>query len=112
MENEINQLNPNKARGVGGIPTNILKGTSDILKSPLTKLYNISVEKQQFPRNLKFANVTPLFKKDDNTGKTNYRSVSVLPSTSKLFERLTFKQITNLCSKQNFTLSSWISKRL
>ena len=52
------------------------------------------MENQLFPHYLKFANVTPLFKKDDNTDKTNYRPVSVLPSTSKLFERLMFKQIT------------------
>ena len=44
MKTEINLLSPNKAPGVDDIPTNILKGTSDILKSPLTKLYNISVE--------------------------------------------------------------------
>ena len=83
MEMEINQLNPKKAPGVDGIPANILKRASDILKSPLTELYNISMENQQFPDNLKFSNVTPLFKKDDNTDKANYRPVSVLPSTSK-----------------------------
>ena len=77
-----------------GIPPNILKGTSDILKSPLTKLHYISIDNRKFPRNLKFANVTPLFKKDANNDKVNYRPVSVLPSTSKLFERLMFKQIT------------------
>ena len=58
---------------MNGIPANILKGASDILKSPLTELYNISIENQRFPDNLKFANVTPLFKKDDNTDKANYR---------------------------------------
>ena len=78
MEMEINQLNPKKAPGVDGIPANILEGSSDILKSPLTELYNISMENQQFPDNLKFANVTPLFKKDDNTDKANYRPVSVI----------------------------------
>ena len=91
METEINLLNPNKAPGVDGIPANILKGTSDTLKSPLTKLYNIFVENRQFPQNLKFADLTP---KDDNTDKANYRPVSVLPSTWKLFERLMLKQIT------------------
>ena len=71
MENEINPLNPDKAPGVEDIPANILKGTSDILKSPLTKFYNISVENQQFPHHLKFANITPLLKKDYNTDKAN-----------------------------------------
>ena len=109
MEIEINLLKPNKAPGVDVIPANILKGTSDILKSPLTKLYNISVGNRQFPHHLEFANVTPLFKNDDSTDKANYRPVSVLPSTSKLFERLMFKQITN-CRKHHFTISLRVSK--
>ena len=74
MEMEINQLNPKKAPGVDGIPANILKGASDILKSPSTELYNISMENQQFPDNLKFANVTPLFKKDYNTDKNQLQA--------------------------------------
>ena len=42
---------------------------------------------------MKYAIVTPPFKKDDNTDKANYRSISVLPCISKIFERLMFKQI-------------------
>ena len=95
-ETEINELNPNKAPGADNIPAYILKESVDTLKSPLTQLYNISVETQQFPNNLKYANVTPLFKKDENTDKANYRPISILPSISKFFERLMFKQITTL----------------
>ena len=106
METEINLLNPNKAPGVDGISTNILKGTSDILKSPLTKLYNISVENRQFPHNLKFANVTPLFKKDNNTDEASNRPVSVFTIYINV-------QTNNyLCSKHHFTISLWVSKRL
>ena len=94
IETEIKEINSKKAPGADGIPANILKETVDILKSPLTQLYNISVENQQFPNNLKYANVTPLFKKDENIDKTNYRPISILPSISKIFERLMFKQIT------------------
>ena len=95
METEINDLNPKKAPGIDGIPANILKESVDIVKSPLTQLFNTYVENQQFPNKLKYAIVTPLFKKDDNTDKANYRPISVLPSISKFFERLMFKQISN-----------------
>ena len=40
----------------------------------------------------------PLYKKGDNTSKTNYRPISILPSFSKIFERLMFQQITSYVS--------------
>ena len=37
--------------------------------------------------------MTPIFKKDDATQAKNYRPISVLPSLSKVFERLIQKQL-------------------
>ena len=82
METEINELNPNKSSGMDDIPDNMLKESVDIVKSPLTELFNTYVENQQFPNKLKYAIVTPLFKKDDNTDKANFRPISALPSIS------------------------------
>ena len=46
-----------------------------------------------FDDGLKFADMTPVYKKGDVTDKRNYRPVSVLPVVSKLFERIIHKQI-------------------
>ena len=43
---------------------------------------------------MKSANITPVFKKNDRTDKTNYRPVSVLLSLSKVFERWIYKQLS------------------
>ena len=43
---------------------------------------------------MKLADINPLFKKDDSTNKTNYRPISILPSISKVFEKLLQKPIT------------------
>ena len=56
-------------------------------------LFNNAISNSEFPENLKLADVTPVFKKKDPLDKTNYRPVSVLPSVSKIFERLMQKQI-------------------
>ena len=56
-------------------------------------MFNTSIDKSVFPSDLKYANVTPTYKKDDCTNKENYRSISILPSTSKVFERLMSDQI-------------------
>ncbi len=39
-----------------------------------------------FPNNLKYADVTPLYKNKAKTSKENYQSVSVLPTISKVFK--------------------------
>ena len=95
IEDEILSLNSKKATGADSIPPKILKHSVHILKSPLTQLFNSMVKINHFPSDLKYANVSPLFKKDDNTNKENYRPISILPSISKVFERLLFQQITS-----------------
>ena len=44
--------------------------------------------KLHFPNKLKRADITPVYKKKDSTLVENFRSVSVLPSVSKFFERM------------------------
>ena len=46
-----------------------------------------------FPTVLKYAGVRAAFKKDDKTDKENYRSISILPNLSKVYERLMYDQI-------------------
>ena len=53
---------------------------------------------ENFPYNLKLADITPVFKKKNPFHKVNYRPVSVLPSISKVFEKLMQKQISDYIS--------------
>ena len=61
------------------------------------------IDNDIFPDSLKFANITPVFKKDSRTEKTNYRPVSILPNLSKIYERLIYNQLSkffeNILSK-------------
>ena len=56
-----------------------------ISASVLHKLFNDSIERSDFPQNLKLADITPVCKKNDFLDKTNYRPVNVLPLVSKMF---------------------------
>ena len=76
-------------------PPKIIKDSVTMLTPPITKLFNTSITECLFPSDLKYANVTPLYKKDDSTRKENYRPISILPTISKIFERLMFQQITS-----------------
>ena len=65
-----------------------------MLKSnTLQLLFDEAISYNEFPENLKLADVTPVFKKKDLLEETNYRPVSVFPPVSKIFERLLQKQI-------------------
>ena len=49
---------------------------------------------KEFPDELKFADVTLIYKKDDPNKSKNYRPVSVLPVVSKVFEKIMHDQIS------------------
>ena len=51
------------------------------------------LEKQYLPQNLKLADVTPVSKNKDPTPAENYRPVHVLPTVSKVLERMIQKQL-------------------
>ena len=69
--------------------------TSNISAQFLHKIFNESVESEFYPDNLKLANITPVFKKKDHLNKINNRPVNVLPSVSKIFEKLLQHQLAN-----------------
>ena len=52
-----------------------------------------------FQNSLKFANITPVFKKDSRTEKTNYMPVSILPNLSKIYERLFYNHLSKFFEK-------------
>ena len=56
--------------------------------------FNESLNCCKFPSILKCANVTSVFKKGHRGSKENYRSVSILPVMSKIFQKLLCKQLT------------------
>ena len=54
---------------------------------------NLSISNGIVPDQMKIARVVPLFKADDQSLFTNYRPVSVLPSFSKLLERIIYNRL-------------------
>ena len=46
-----------------------------------------------FPNQIKIAKVVPIFKSGDDTLFTNYRPITMLPSTSKVVQRVIFNQL-------------------
>ena len=94
IEREISHLNTKKVGTFGNIPTKVLKESSNVCNSTLKDIWNYEIlGKQNFSENLKLVDITPVYKKKDPTLVENYRPVSVLPSVSKVFERIIQKAI-------------------
>ena len=93
VRKEILNLPIKKATKNGDIPAKILKKSVDIYIKEITFITNDCLEKGIFPDDLKLADVSPIFKKEDSFKKENYPSVSILPHMSKVFERILYKQI-------------------
>jgi len=93
---ELNNLDSKKNGTFKGIPSKCLKTGSEECKEYLANVWNEEIVAQcHFPDELKLADVTPIFKKNDPISAKNYRPVSVLPTVSKVFERIMQKQIVN-----------------
>ena len=75
------------------ISTNLLKEISPIIAEPLSLIINQSLSTGIFPSKLKIAKVIPLHKKNEKDLLDNYRPISLLPSISKVFERIVYNQL-------------------
>ena len=96
IQREILNLNPKKPGTFGNISTKMLISSSEICHVALQNIWNSEIlGKLYFPNKFKLAYVTPVYKKKDPTSVENYRPVSVLPSVSKIFERIIQKQFPN-----------------
>ena len=85
IKKELQKMNSHKAYGPNSIPTNILKNLSVNLSAPLSELINLSFNEGRFPKALKTASVTPVFKKGN--------SLSLTSNLSKLIEKLVHERL-------------------
>ena len=82
-----------KATGCDGIPVKFLKCNLDVSSKILCHIINLSITTKIVPSGWKVAEVVPLFKSGDMSKPENYRLISILPSASKLLEKVVHKQL-------------------
>ena len=99
VANIIQDMDSSKASQKHNIPIKILKDNNDICTLVLTADINRCINLGTFPQNLKNADITPIFKKIDRVIKENYRPISILPTFSKIYEKILYAQIYNYFNK-------------
>lgn len=90
----IMNLSSHKAQANSDIPLKIVKQFSEVFSKFFSKSINDSFNTSQFPNILKSATITPIHKRNSKNDKSNYRPISILPLTSKIFERIYHNQLT------------------
>ena len=69
---------------------------------PLKYLFDMSLESGIFPDKLKIARVILLYKAGDPVNISNYRPISVLPSFSKMLERIMYNRLCKYLTTEKF----------
>ena len=106
----ISNLKPSHSRGHDQLSNMVVKLISSHTGKSLTLIINQSLYTGIFPDSMKF--IFPIYMKDDKSLMNNYRPISVLQALSKVFEKVTHRQITvyfdtsNLFSLQHYGFKS------
>ena len=96
---KIRKLNNSKASQDTDLPVKILKENAEFFAEFICTQFNDTISSSKFPSSFKYANITPVFKKDSRNNKENYRPVSILPVISKIFEKIMNDQLTSYFEK-------------
>jgi len=96
----VNSL-PNKSCTLKSMPVFIWKHCNHIISLTLSQLFNRSIADGIFPDCLKIAKVIPVHKGGDRKSLNNYRPISILPTLSKIFERLMFVRLSVFLNRFN-----------
>lgn len=92
-------LDTRKGRGPDFLPPIIYKSCAYALARPIRMLIEKSINSGYFPDELKISYVTPIFKSGKKNDIRNYRSVSVVSTLARIFEKVVLNRYSNvLCS--------------
>ena len=93
------KLKSSNSSGVDNISTKLLKSIINEIAPVLSHIFNRSLLTGTVPSQLKIAKVNPIFKSNDNQMFSNYRPISILPSISKILEKITYYRLLHFITK-------------
>ena len=97
----IDKLNPKKAHGIDGISIELIKKCKNEIALPLKIIFEKCLLTGTYPELWKKANVQPVHKKDSRQIASNYRPISLLCVSGKIFEKIIFDQMYNFFNENN-----------
>ena len=102
----IMDLKNSNTAGEDGISAKIVKAIANTILEPLTYCINLSLSTGIVPKRAKTARVIPLFKSGDINDISNYRPISILPTFSKIIEKVVYIRLHSYLDKLNILVAS------
>ena len=98
----VKEINICKSSGFSEISSVCLRDALLVLISQLSHIFKQAIKTGIFPDEWKVATIVPIFKGGNKEEVSNYRPVSLLPVTGKIFEKIKHYQIVNFLDDNNF----------
>ena len=104
----IGEILPKTSSGYDNISSKVLKQFAPIIHPAIRLIINQSLITGIFPKNLKHALVSPIYKgkNSDPQEFVNYRPISLLPTLSKVIEKVVQAQLHKYMSENNLFTNS------
>ena len=107
-DNEIKKIVGNLkcsfSAGVDGLSSSFLKQIIPHISIPFSHICNLSIVNGEFPTAMKISKVIPVHKSGDANTLNNYRPISLLPSLSKVLERIMYDRLYKYLSANNMII--------
>ena len=102
----LKELKSKNSAGHDTISTKFIKDIGPSICAPLSIIINRSLETGVMPDTLKIAKVIPIYKAKSHDEFSNYRPISLLPSISKIVEKIIHKRLSLFLEQNNILYSN------
>ena len=106
VKQHINETSPKCSAGWDEMPPAALKYLPDCITNVLSYIFNLSLCQGKFISSFKHTKLIPVYEKGDSKILINYRPISLLPSFSKILEKIVYKRLYSFFSRFNLFSNS------
>ena len=98
----LHEMKPKHSCGYDNLSPYIIKTLPNKLRQALVHIFNLSLKNGEFISKFKIGKVIPIYKDGSKKLMENYRPVCLLPSVSKLLEKIMYNRVNDFLCKRNF----------
>jgi len=88
------KLKRHKSPGTDQIPAKLIKAVGRTISSEIHKLINSIWNKTELPEEWKESIIVSIYKNGNKTDCSNYRGISLLPTTNKILSNILLSRLT------------------